>query len=252
MGGLRTRKRGGGNYLKIMQGGLAKEWRKGKPTEDEIPWDPETGGKMELHEKEIQEGKNKGNIVYYVLYNEIEGHITSIKLEDTDYGEHINLVLDAGLDKFNISFKADSTYGEQFIGKIQNVDLSKEVVLSPWKMEAEEWKKFTKDYNFKGSSKVGLTVYQDDEKIESIYGKKDDGKIELPKWEVKLDRKGNFKEWDKEEYTDALFEAFEKFLAENFDEEEKKPEPQQEKPAKKESKPKRQKAAAGDDSDLPF
>lgn len=251
MSGLRTRKRGGGNYLKIMDGGLAKEWRKGKPTEDEIPWNPETGGKMELHEREIKEGKNAGNIVYYVLYNEIEGYISSIKLEDSDYGEVLQVVVDAGTEKYTLQTNANSTYGEQFIGKIQAVGLSDQVVISPWKMTAQEWRDLTKR-DFKGKYKVGLTLYQNDEKIESIYGKQEDGKIELPKWEAKLDRKGKFKEWDKSEYTDELFSQFEKFLEENFPADEvpegapkKEEQPEAKKPARK-------KAATGERSDLPF
>lgn len=81
------------------------------------------------------------------------GFITNIQFFDGDYGRSIQITLDPDEDGIApvISLNASSREGTDFLRKILNVNLKKEVKLAPYEMEND------------GESRRGLTVYQQDE-----------------------------------------------------------------------------------------
>lgn len=89
-----------------------------------------------------------------LVFDEVSGKITKVSFNETEYGSSINVELD---EDGIVSMGTASSFGEDFMKKFKSIDLSKEVKLVPYAFEAE------------GKSKKGVTVYQDDVKIESHY-----------------------------------------------------------------------------------
>lgn len=89
-----------------------------------------------------------------LVHDSITGKITGIAFEDGEYGKSIQLTID---NEGIISAGTASNFGEDLMKKLPSVDFSKEVKLAPYAFEAD------------GKSKKGVTVYQDDVKLESFY-----------------------------------------------------------------------------------
>lgn len=89
-----------------------------------------------------------------LVFDEVIGKITKMSFEDGDFGKNLQLEIDAdGV----ISLSTASNFGEDMMKKLPAIDLSKEVKLVPYSFEDG------------GKSKKGITVYQDDVKIDSYY-----------------------------------------------------------------------------------
>lgn len=93
-----------------------------------------------------------------LVHDSVTGVITNIAFEDGEYGTSIQVTLD---NEGIISMGTASNFGEDFMKKLPNIDLKKEVKIAPYAFEVE------------GKSRKGVTVYQDGEKIESFYFDKD-------------------------------------------------------------------------------
>lgn len=89
-----------------------------------------------------------------LIHDSVSGIITGIAFEDGEYGTSLHITLD---NEGIISMGTASSFGEDFMKKLPNIDLKKEVKLAPYAFEAE------------GKNRKGVTVYQDNEKIESYY-----------------------------------------------------------------------------------
>lgn len=154
-------------YLSIFNGQIVQEWRKKAPKEEHIP-----AGK-ELKTREITMGKNSGNTVWYVGYDYVAGMLTNVKLDtEGDYGSRIILTIKDVDDTYILTIPVKSSYGQSFLFKMLNIDLSKEVSFEPWTMDEEQWRALTG--KTKKGGKSGLTIRQgegDDNKIENVYTK---------------------------------------------------------------------------------
>lgn len=120
----------------------------------------------------IIEGKDgeEDREVYELTYPGITAMITNIKFFEGDYGTNILIDMeDEDDNQFCVSLACASNYGERFMEVLPNLDLNKEVELVPYAFKPKG-----------AADKVrGLTVKQDDEKLESAFAVK-----EGDEWEV--------------------------------------------------------------------
>ena len=101
--------------------------------------------------------KNKNGVeVWEKLYNSVSGTITSLKMDDSQYGKQLKVGLNDGE---LLTIPVASAYFSTFVNKIGNVKLAKEVKIAPYNFEAE------------GKKKSGITIYQDGEKVEWFISK---------------------------------------------------------------------------------
>lgn len=151
-------------YLSINGGKITQEW-KSEPKEEWIP------AGMEVLTKEITMGENKGKIKWYVEYDYLDGRISNLEVAETNFGNKIRLTITDGPLTYVLTFPVESSYGKDFIMKMNNLNLSKEIRFTPWTADAESWAKFTGKKTEKGKS--GLTLRQDGEKVSNYYTKDD-------------------------------------------------------------------------------
>ena len=95
-----------------------------------------------------------------IKFNKMTGKITGIGFREGQYGQNIQISItdDAGTEV--ISLSTSQTYGEDFMKKLPNIDLSKEVSLSPFCFPSE-----------KDATKMvkGITIKQGDVKVEDFF-----------------------------------------------------------------------------------
>lgn len=114
------------------------------------------GAVIREYEDKDEQKKTKTELIF----DSVSGSISNISFEDGDFGKNLNIELDGdGV----VSLGTSSSFGEDLMKKLPNINLSKPIKLSPYAFTAE------------GKSRKGITVYQDDEKIESYYFDKDKG-----------------------------------------------------------------------------
>ena len=106
---------------------------------------------------EDKEGVEKEKIE--LVHDSVSGLLTNIAFENGDFGTSLHVTLD---DDGIIAMSTASSFGEDFMKKLPNIDLKKEIKLAPYAFEAED-----------GKNRKGITVYQDNVKIESFYFDKD-------------------------------------------------------------------------------
>lgn len=114
----------------------------------------------------VIEGKDgeEDREVHELTYPGITAMIKKIKFFEGDYGTNIQIDMeDEDENQFCVSLPCASNYGERFMEVLPNLDLTKEVELVP--------------YSFKPRGQAekvrGLTIKQDDEKLESSFATKD-------------------------------------------------------------------------------
>lgn len=219
---------------------------------DQLGFDPE-----DILVRKKTKGKNEGQEVFYIVVDAIDGLIQDIRINETDWGDFVEIELDDIGDKFIVSLGDvfESRMAKDFVRRIGNLDLGKELVFGVWSMTKEET----------GSSKrSGVKMYQDDEKVEYAIGYD-----EMPEPEEK--KKGKNTTWDYTEQSQYLFEQLDEFIKENFstkvDEKEReekeppnknkgrrKPAASKRKNARKASKPKKNEEPVEEeeDDDAPF
>jgi len=160
----------------------------------------ETPGAVK-REWESSDGQKSG-VKWELLAQSITGLIANLGVYDGDYGKSI-LITFAGENKATgdtltdmanddsvvVSLSAQSNFGEDFLKKLPNIDIDKPVKLVPYSFEDD-----------KGKKKRGVTVYQDDVKLQSAYHKENaktkkfnavNGYPAIPK---------EAKDWDKDEW----------------------------------------------------
>lgn len=89
-----------------------------------------------------------------LIFQRMRGMIGAVSFVDTDFGKLLQIEIDGD----TLSLSTAQAFGEDFMKKLPNIDLKKEVVLSPYNFDDE-----------KGKNKKGLTVYQDENKIENYF-----------------------------------------------------------------------------------
>lgn len=106
-----------------------------------------------VREYEDKDGKEQSKTE--LVFGEVEGLITEISFDESDYGKNLIIEIDG---EGEIKIGTASNFGEDLLKKIPSIDKSKPVKLVPYS--------FTDD---KGKTRKGVTVYQDDKKVENYY-----------------------------------------------------------------------------------
>lgn len=93
-----------------------------------------------------------------LVFDAVSGMITKFGFKDGEFGQNLELEIDGeGI----ISASTASNFGEDLMKKLPAIDLTKPVKLVPYAFEDA------------GKSKKGVTVYQDENKIDSFYYNKE-------------------------------------------------------------------------------
>lgn len=171
-------------YLKIFNGKIVRESDKTFASE------------LELKDRENKTGRK----VYYVEYDSISGIITHAEMKHIDaLGiDFIALTIKDGPDTYNLSIGAQDKYGKTFMMRMMNIDINKEVDITPYSFEDKEGKKV-----------AGVNIYQNGEKLPSLYTR------EVPNGlpEAKQVRKGKEMKWDFTDQLNFLYDQFDVFKA---------------------------------------
>lgn len=89
-----------------------------------------------------------------LVFDSVTGKITDVSFEDSDYGKNLKIELDGdGI----ISVGTSSSFGEDLMKKLPNIKLEQEVKLVPY------------SFTTGSKNKKGVTVYQNEEKVENFY-----------------------------------------------------------------------------------
>ncbi len=132
------------NYLTIAYGKLREKCKEGEPN---AVW---------------REFEGKGS--WAKEYQWIEGQITKIYYKESkDYGNSYEVTIDDGEKKWNVYFKENSRYCQDFLVKLPNIDLSKFVKLNPYELKDNET----------GKDKRGTSVQQNGEKLKNFFSQKE-------------------------------------------------------------------------------
>ena len=103
--------------------------------------------------------------VWEKVYGWITGKITGIYYkEHAEYGNSYEVTINDGQESYNVSLNEDSKYCRDFLSKLPNIDLNRDVTLSPY-----DFKPQGEDRNIKG-----LSIKQDEIKLENYFIKKDE------------------------------------------------------------------------------
>lgn len=145
---------------------------------------------------------------YELVYTEISGHISGISFKDGKFGRSINVSIGDGDDKFILSINTESNFGESFMKQLPNIDLKKDITLSPYSFEDDN-----------GKNRRGVSIKQDDVKIENFFydKKKEENINDFPN--INEDKKPKPTEnvkWKK--FWRAYFSDVEDFLVEYTEE----------------------------------
>lgn len=131
----------------------------------------------------------------------IEGVISRLGIYEGEYGKNILIALGDADDEVVISLSSSSNFGEDFMKKLPNIDITKSVKLSPYSFADEKT----------GKTKRGISIVQDDVKIESAYSEKNE---KTGKWKVTNgmpDTDGDTAKFDSDDWR-AHFIKVRKFL----------------------------------------
>ena len=238
-------------YLNIFQGNIVLEYDSqesligkldslGLEYAEEIS---ETNRMGYVCERKRTKGRNEGKSVFYYILNDVSGMLTNIKSTVNDFGEFVELEFTDVDETFNVSLgDVYSRICKDFIRRMGNIDLTKELVFGVWNISAEEADN--------GKAKSGVKMYQDDTKLEYYIGYD-----EMPEPTTK--KKGSKTIWNFDDQEEFLYDALSAFKDENFLDEkvsESLPTKTETPKAKATSRKPRAKATATADEtdDLPF
>ncbi len=124
-------------------------------------------GKLRMKAKEgdakavWREFEGKGS--WAVEYSWIEGQIKKIYYKESkEYGNSYEVTIDDGENLYNVSFKENSRYCQDFLVKLPNIDLSQPVKITPYDMRSED-----------GKERRGTSVMQNGIKLKSYFSQKE-------------------------------------------------------------------------------
>lgn len=88
-----------------------------------------------------------GTTVWEKFYGSIHGVITSISVEENKFGEQdIKVGLKSNGNDAVLTIKLESSYGRSFLAQIFNVDVTQEILFSPWQKVTEDGTKKSRLY----------------------------------------------------------------------------------------------------------
>ncbi len=108
--------------------------------------------------REYEDSKGNKGVKNELVFNKMIGKITKIAFAETDFGKLLHLTITDDKGDMILSISTSQNYGEDMMKKIPNIDLSKEVTLSPYS--------FSDD---KGKLRKGISVTQNGEKIKNFF-----------------------------------------------------------------------------------
>jgi len=111
--------------------------------------------------REYETSDGKTGVKYEHIYKEVSGYITDMQFHDGDYGENIIIEIAISEDKEQkvyVSVSTGSSFGEDFMKKLPNINLDEIVTLSPYAFEDE-----------KGKTRKGITVMQNGVKLTNYF-----------------------------------------------------------------------------------
>ena len=111
--------------------------------------------------REYEDKNDVKQIKWELVFDEVSGRITKISFKDGDYGKFLNLEID---NDGVISMGTTDSFGEDMMKKLPSINFSTSVKLIPYSFEVD------------GRNKKGITVYQDDIKIDNFYWDKEKSK----------------------------------------------------------------------------
>lgn len=186
-------------YLNISNGKVIQEWKE-KPKDE---WVPEG---YELKSRIISKGVNQGKERFFIEYDGISGELLDVNLEKTDTGNRMVFTIVDDGQTYILQLDMDNAYGEAFLLRMNNLNVTNPINFKPWSMDAGEWFNLT-GKTIKGT-KSGLTIYQGEAKINSFYTKEEpNGLPDL----VQKTIKGEVK-WNSDDRDNFLYEEFLKFV----------------------------------------
>lgn len=80
----------------------------------------------------------KGNTVWELLFNRLEGKITNVSIEDGDFGKELEITVLAGSTKFAVQMPASGGYAFGVLSRLPNVDFNESVVFRPYSIYDKE------------------------------------------------------------------------------------------------------------------
>jgi len=124
---------------------------------------PEGTEGSECREWETKDGKS--GVKHELVFETAKGKITDVQFRDSDYGEQLLVTLeveDEQEEPVTVSLNTNQPFAEDFMKKLPNIDLSKDVILRPYN--------FTDD---KDKNRRGMAITQETEgeqtKIQNFY-----------------------------------------------------------------------------------
>lgn len=127
------------NFYYVIAGSFRQKVEQDSPEAVRRDWETPDGKKGTKYERHVQG---------------LFGFITNVQFFDGDYGRTVQITLDPDEDGVSpqISLNTSSREGTDFLRKLPNVNLKKEVKLSPYSFNDDA-----------GLERRGLTIYQQDE-----------------------------------------------------------------------------------------
>lgn len=155
--------------------------------------------------RDYETSDGKTGVKWELIADSIEGKITALGIYEGDYGKNILIGLGEGDEEVTISLSSSQNFGEDFMKKLPNIEVEKEVILTPYSFE---------DSN--GKLQRGISIKQHDEKILNHYSSYNEKK---KKWEsVKgfPTPEGDTKKFDSDDWK-AYFIKARKYLLSEFE-----------------------------------
>ncbi len=138
-----------GIYVNVTAGKLRKKCDKS---------DPKAKKRVEVDDND------KETIHWERVWKGVEGLIVGINLKKGRFGRQYVLIVQKDNDVFNLYFNYESKYSTTLIERLPNVNFSKPITLIPYSV---------KDVG-KEHPNTGVTIWQDEKRIQSFYRKLDD------------------------------------------------------------------------------
>jgi hypothetical protein len=112
--------------------------------------------------REYEDSKGVKGSKTELVFDEVSGVITAISFDEGDFGKSLVLEIDGdGV----VSLNTAGNFGEDVMKKLPNINLKQSVKLVPYSFEDE------------GKSRKGITIYQNDEKVQNHYYDSDKKKV---------------------------------------------------------------------------
>ena len=147
----------------------------------------------------VERTNKNGKVVHEEFFTSITALIAGIQSKETTFGKVWEIELKDGDESYFLSWNYSSRYTNNFFRALPNVDLSEQVKLSPWSMTDK--KDATKKV-------IGLSLYQNNNKIPFAYTKEEPG--DMP--EMKQTKVKGKEVWDDSDQLE-FFEAMVKGLS---------------------------------------